>query len=501
MTQSQQSKPFKLSANRVDFGIVSSQSSPDRTITLTNITSGSFSFLFKPDQPWVAMKIGQQSGNDIPIILSVNVSMLSGPGRHSANLDVEVMGFTERIVLTAELARGGTQTAKPVTQTTKPTRQTTTTTTAKPTWSSSSTATQTTQANPTGSMPQKSMGFRFSLSLPLTLLLLGFIYGTAFTVMLGYYSQMPDGESQATTAAQVVLGVYLLFAFRKSIFTWNRALKPNPANPSYKLLYDTVSDICSKAGIPMPHIVLLNNAKPNIFSEGITPRFSCLFVNEGLLKTISSPDVLGAVIAHEIGHLRVFDTFYFSCMNPILGIVNGILGLFGLFRAGVGNMSKSMNIGPYLPFMFMRSGGWVGCLITLLVVGIIIAIIMWISTYVIWGLGFLLATVLICMGYSRAIEKAADLDAVRIIGDPDLFLAAMAATVDYFPGELAVMNRFAANALGSSQGVKLNQIVGCLRSGISPHHGLYWQERIFRSHPTFPERVAYIMAVYGTNIT
>lgn len=98
-----QARIFSLSSSAVDFGVVGKGVTATRTIKFTNLSAGTLGFQITVDQPWVKVQMGQQSGSDMSILLSVDSRQLSS-GKHSAVLEVTAGGQTERMTITASAA-------------------------------------------------------------------------------------------------------------------------------------------------------------------------------------------------------------------------------------------------------------------------------------------------------------------------------------------------------------------------------------------------------------
>jgi heat shock protein HtpX len=68
-------------------------------------------------------------------------------------------------------------------------------------------------------------------------------------------------------------------------------------------LENTVKDLATKSGLPMPRLAVVPNNTPNAFTFGRTSNSATLAVHEGLLKDLNEDEVKG-VIAHELGHIK-----------------------------------------------------------------------------------------------------------------------------------------------------------------------------------------------------
>lgn len=81
-------------------------------------------------------------------------------------------------------------------------------------------------------------------------------------------------------------------------------------------LYDIVSRVAAKAGIPMPRVGISDISVPNAFAYGRTMRDARVCVTRPLLELLSE-DELEAVIGHEIGHIKHRDMIIITVLSVI----------------------------------------------------------------------------------------------------------------------------------------------------------------------------------------
>ncbi|MHA1946501.1 MAG: M48 family metalloprotease, partial [Candidatus Hodarchaeales archaeon] len=72
-------------------------------------------------------------------------------------------------------------------------------------------------------------------------------------------------------------------------------------------LYNRVLSLSQTAQIPQPRIAIVKNPTPNAFATGRSPGKAVVAVHTGLLD-ILSPDELDGVLAHELSHIKHWDT-------------------------------------------------------------------------------------------------------------------------------------------------------------------------------------------------
>jgi heat shock protein HtpX len=110
-------------------------------------------------------------------------------------------------------------------------------------------------------------------------------------------------------------GIFLvfsgLFVFLSYWFSDSLVLKMTRAQiiDEYQApdLYQRVTRIAQMAGLPQPRIAIIQNETPNAFATGRSPGKAVVAFHTGLLNMMS-PDELDGVIAHELSHVKHWDT-------------------------------------------------------------------------------------------------------------------------------------------------------------------------------------------------
>lgn len=85
-------------------------------------------------------------------------------------------------------------------------------------------------------------------------------------------------------------------------------------------LYRIVARLSQKAGIPMPRIYVIPSQSPNAFATGRNPSHAAVAASEGLLALVSS-DELEGVMAHELTHVKNYDTLISAIAASIAGAI------------------------------------------------------------------------------------------------------------------------------------------------------------------------------------
>ncbi len=203
-------------------------------------------------------------------------------------------------------------------------------------------------------------------------------------------------------------------------------------------LFAVVEALSRRAELPRtPDLYWVPRGFLNAFAVG-EPEHSAIAVSEGLLRTLTPREVTG-VLAHEVSHVRSGDT-QVMLLTEIVARLTGALATVGIVLAVLS-----------IPLVLMGKAGFS------------------------WGVIFVLLgsptlSVLLQMAISRSRERAADLDAARLTGDPRALASA-----------LRKIGRFQE---------------GILESILHRHrHGP--ESPWLRSHPMTAERVKTLLALEG----
>ncbi len=92
---------------------------------------------------------------------------------------------------------------------------------------------------------------------------------------------------------------------------------------------DVVRELSVAAAIPAPALYVIEEGAPNAFSAGRDPGHAVLVVTRGLLRIMDREQLQG-VVAHELAHIRNYDTRYSMVVAIGVGLV--VLIADGFFR-------------------------------------------------------------------------------------------------------------------------------------------------------------------------
>ncbi len=85
-------------------------------------------------------------------------------------------------------------------------------------------------------------------------------------------------------------------------------------------LYNIVSGLARRAGLPMPKVYLIPQQSPNAFATGRNPEHAVVAVTEGLVRVMSR-DELEGVLAHEMAHVKNRDILIGTVAATMAGAI------------------------------------------------------------------------------------------------------------------------------------------------------------------------------------
>ena len=218
-----------------------------------------------------------------------------------------------------------------------------------------------------------------------------------------------------------------------------------------KLFTSVAENLCIGAGLPKPKLYVIEDTAPNAFATGRDPEHAVVCVTTGLLDKLTRTELEG-VIAHELSHVKNYDTRLMSIVSVMVGLIALLGDWFFRARFFGGGRSRDNDNNSQLGAIIM-------------VVGILFAI-----------LSPIIAT-LIQLAISRRREFMADAGSVNVTRQPQGLIDALKKiSADHEPLEAA--NKATAHLY----------IVNPFKSDIKGSVGML--AGLFNTHPPLTERIA-----------
>lgn len=96
----------------------------------------------------------------------------------------------------------------------------------------------------------------------------------------------------------------------------------------YPQLYDSVENLATQAGLPVPKVYIMDNPTPNAFATGRNPEHSAVAVTTGIMKLLNKEELEG-VIAHELTHVKNRDILVGTIAATLVGTITFIARMAG----------------------------------------------------------------------------------------------------------------------------------------------------------------------------
>lgn len=92
-------------------------------------------------------------------------------------------------------------------------------------------------------------------------------------------------------------------------------------------LFTMTEELCAQSALPMPKLYLLEDSSMNAFATGRDPGHAAVAVTRGLLEKLSPNEVKG-VVAHELSHIRHWDTLLMTFVAIGVGLISILADIY-----------------------------------------------------------------------------------------------------------------------------------------------------------------------------
>lgn len=91
--------------------------------------------------------------------------------------------------------------------------------------------------------------------------------------------------------------------------------------------FTVTENLCIAAGLPKPELYVIEDSAPNAFATGRDPNHAVVCATSGLLSKLERSEVEG-VIAHELSHIKNYDTRLMAIVAILVGTVAYLADIF-----------------------------------------------------------------------------------------------------------------------------------------------------------------------------
>ncbi|HET9946463.1 MAG TPA: M48 family metalloprotease [Patescibacteria group bacterium] len=151
----------------------------------------------------------------------------------------------------------------------------------------------------------------------------------AFIAMVGFVF----GKAQGNVAGYTTIALsFAIFSSFGSYFFSDKLVLASVGAQEIKesdnpVLFHTVQNLCIGDGLPMPKIYIMDTDAPNAFATGRDPKHAVICITSGLLQRLNKAELEG-VIAHELSHVKNFDTRLMSIVAIMVGFIVILANMF-----------------------------------------------------------------------------------------------------------------------------------------------------------------------------
>lgn len=138
----------------------------------------------------------------------------------------------------------------------------------------------------------------------------------------------PTAATVVAAAATAVAALAALLIYRSGDSFVLGISEAKPTTPQQNpLLYRTVENLCIGSGLPIPKVYVIQEDAPNAFATGRDPQHASIAVTTGLLEKLDKLELEG-VIAHELSHIRDYDTRLMLMVAVMVGWIAIVVDVF-----------------------------------------------------------------------------------------------------------------------------------------------------------------------------
>ena len=162
----------------------------------------------------------------------------------------------------------------------------------------------------------------FLLSLLMTLLLTA--VGAAGMYL--WYREYWYVGAAAAFGIGVILWIYTATNGHKTVLSISSAREAT--HEENQIVVNVAAEMANAAGIPMPKVYVIEDTAPNAFATGMNPKQGVICVTTGLLEKLNRDELQG-VVAHEMGHIKNYDTRLMTTLALTVGVIVLFRDFFG----------------------------------------------------------------------------------------------------------------------------------------------------------------------------
>ena len=155
-------------------------------------------------------------------------------------------------------------------------------------------------------------------------LLLGDMFGGSQGLIIGFFLAVAMNFASYWFSDKIVLRMY----------------SATEVGPGHRL-YEMVTRLAQRAGLPQPRVYTIPDASPNAFATGRNPQHAAFAATEGILQILDNEELEG-VIAHELAHVKHRDILISSVAATMAAAIM-MVSRFAMFFGGRSDDDRDSN--------------------------------------------------------------------------------------------------------------------------------------------------------------
>ncbi len=241
---------------------------------------------------------------------------------------------------------------------------------------------------------------------------LSFLGVTTVYLLFFYFAFAQVGWLLVALSAGIVwTSCTYLFADRLIL----KSLEARPLDTRvYLKLKNVVEEVSLAAGLLLPELYVISTDSLNAMAVGRSPKKSYLVLTSGLINEFSVDELRG-VVAHEMAHIKNFDTFYATLLSSMVG---GATIVFRIIYNWLGDFWSILATACYFFFF-----AWLGFFHLVGIGDFKSYFVFFLASLAFWFLG--LGGRVVQAVYSQTREFLADAQAVELTRNPEDLIKAL----------------------------------------------------------------------------
>lgn len=151
----------------------------------------------------------------------------------------------------------------------------------------------------------------------------------AFVSLIAYVFGQAQGTGLSYLGlALIISGLLTLFSYYFGDQVILKMSGARPADPKKDFnLFTVAENLCIGAGLPKPRLYVIEDSAPNAFAAGRDPKHAVVCATSGLLNKLDRSELEG-VIAHELSHVKNYDSRLMATVTVLVGMVAYLADIF-----------------------------------------------------------------------------------------------------------------------------------------------------------------------------